>query len=89
MTLWSYRRSGGEGVIELKDRIVQFLQKDMEDMEVLMPHGCYGLIEAMREKGAVKSEEYREDGILIRARIPRKLKYSILKKLKTGHPELS
>jgi len=70
------------GLSEVEDRIVQFLQKDMEDIELILPHKHYDLAKIVREKGQVKKEEYRDKGLFISARVPKKIKYSIFKKLK-------
>jgi len=71
-----------EGLSELKDRIAQFIQKDMEDIEIVLPHKHYAIAKMIREQGTVKREEYGDDGLVISARLPRKVKYSIFKKLK-------
>jgi GTP-binding protein HflX len=72
----------GEGLSELEDRIVQFIQKDMEDIEIVLPHKHYAIAKMIREKGTVKREEYGDEGLFISARLPRKVKYSIFKKLR-------
>ncbi|MFC1644365.1 hypothetical protein ACFL5C_03525, partial [Candidatus Omnitrophota bacterium] len=71
-----------EGLEELNDRIVHFIQKDMEDIEIVLPHKHYAIANMIREKGTVKHEEYSDKGLFISARVPRKVKYSIFKKLK-------
>jgi len=72
----------GEGLMSVEDRIVQLVQKDMEDIELVLPHGKLGLAGIIRDKGVVKEEEYRDKGLYIKARLPRKDKHSIFKKLK-------
>ena len=71
----------GEGLKAVEDRIVQLVQKDMEDIEIVLPQGKFGLAGIIRDKGMVKEEEYQDEGLYIRARLPRKDKHSILKKL--------
>jgi GTP-binding protein HflX len=73
-----------EGFQELLDRVVNYLQKDMEDIEITLPHKHYTFVKMILEKGTVKEEEYREEGVYIKARVPKKIKYSIFKKLKSG-----
>jgi GTP-binding protein HflX len=80
VTISALKKQGFQGLL---DRIVNHIQKDMEDIEITLPHKHYSLIKMIREKGSVKEEEYGEEGVFIRARVPRKLKYSIFKKLKT------
>ena len=74
----------GEGLTSVEDRIVQLVQKDMEDLELVLPHGKFGLASMIRDKGLVKEEEYRDNGLYIRARLPRKDKHAIFKKLRKG-----
>ncbi|MCK4851844.1 MAG: GTPase HflX [Candidatus Omnitrophica bacterium] len=71
-----------QGLSELVDHIVSFIQGDMEDIELTLPHKYYSLAKIIREKGTVRKEEYRDNGVFIKGRIPKKVKYSILKKLK-------
>jgi len=70
------------GLTELKDKIVQFMQKDDENIEIILPHRHYSLANIIRENGAVKTEEYREEGLYIKASLPKKIKYAIFKRLK-------
>ncbi len=72
----------GEGLTDLKDLIVRYIQKDMEDIELFLPHKYYSLAKLIRESGKVRKEEYRDKGLFISARVPKKVKYSIFKKLK-------
>ncbi|MFH1878638.1 MAG: GTPase HflX [Candidatus Omnitrophota bacterium] len=72
----------GQGISDIKDRIVQFMQKDMEDIEILIPHEHYALSGVIRENGIVRHEEHRENGVFIVARIPVKIKHAIFKHLK-------
>ena len=75
-----------EGLEEIVDRIVNYLQKDMENIEITLPHKHYALLKMIRENGTIKEEEYRENGVFISARVPKKIKYSLFKKLKTKTP---
>ena len=74
------KKQGFEGLL---DRIVNHIQKDMEDIEITLPHKHYSLAKMIREKGSVKEEKYEESGVFIRARVPKKVKYSIFKRLKS------
>ena len=71
-----------EGLTELNDLIVRFTQRDMEDIELTLPHKHYTVARMIREQGSVMAEEYREDGVYIKARVPAKIKHAIFKKLK-------
>ncbi|MBD3426382.1 MAG: GTPase HflX [Candidatus Omnitrophica bacterium] len=72
----------GQGVDEVTDRIVQLTQKDMEDIELLVPHKYFDLVKAIRENGTIRSEKYTNKGLFITARVPRSVKYAIFKRLK-------
>jgi len=71
-----------EGLDHLKDLIVQYIQRDMEDIELLLPHKHYPIAKMIREKGKVRREEYTDEGLFISARVPKKIKYFIFKKLR-------
>jgi len=71
-----------EGLSAVNDRIMYFIQGDMEDLEITLPHKHYDLMKLIREEGSVKTEEYTEKGVSVTARVPRKVKYRIFKKLK-------
>ena len=77
----------GEGIQDLEDRIVQFMQKDMEDIEITLPHRYYSMAGTIRESGTIKEEKYTDDGLFIRARLPRKIKRQLFKKLKMSRPD--
>ncbi|MBU0683844.1 MAG: GTPase HflX, partial [Candidatus Omnitrophica bacterium] len=55
------------GLSQFEDRLVQFMNKEMEDIELVIPHKQYALKKIIAENGVVKSEEYREDGVFITA----------------------
>lgn len=69
------------GLAELDDFIVRYIQKDMEDIELVLPHEYYTIAGIIREKGRVRSEEYTNEGLRISARVPRKVKMQIFKAL--------
>jgi GTPase len=71
-----------KGLEEILKRIVIQIQGDMEDIELVLPHKYYSITKLIREKGSVEEEEYRDDGVYVKARVPKKVKYSILKRLK-------
>ena len=72
----------GEGIDELKDEIIRFMQKDHERIEVVLPHRHYSLAKTIRENGTVEREEYREKGLFISAYLPKSIKHKIFKRLK-------
>ncbi len=72
----------GTGITELKDRIVHLMRKDEEKIEILLPHRYSHLAKIIRENGVVDHEEYQEQGLYIIARLPKKIKYTVFKRLK-------
>jgi len=73
-----------EGFSEIFDRVINYIQEDMEDIELTLPHKHYALMKVIREKGTVSKEEYRDKGVYIKARVPKSVKYSIFRKLQEG-----
>lgn len=73
-----------EGLTELNDLIVRYIQRDMEDIDLNLPHKHYSVIKMIRDQGSVMSEKYHEDGVHIKARVPAKVKHSIFRRLKEG-----
>ncbi|MBD3379526.1 MAG: GTPase HflX [Candidatus Omnitrophica bacterium] len=71
-----------KGLEEIEDIVTRHLQKDMEDIELELPHKHYSIARLIREKGALKKERYTDKGLFISARVPRKIKFQIFKKLK-------
>ncbi|MCF0129145.1 MAG: GTPase HflX [Pseudobutyrivibrio sp.] len=59
----------GEGLPELKQELESMLRSGKEYIERLVPYTDAGLIARIRESGELLSEEYREDGIYIKAYI--------------------
>jgi len=72
----------GSGVEELETVVIEHIQKDMEDVEITVPHKYFAFAKMIQENGSIKEQEYTEEGLFIKARIPKKLKYAIFKQLK-------
>jgi len=70
------------GLEDIKEHLCRLMDKNMEDIELLIPHKCYAALILIREKGTVQREEYREDGVSVKAHVPKKIKYAVLKALK-------
>ncbi len=71
-----------EGLSAIDDLLTDYMRKDMEEMEIVLPHKHYSAAAIIRERGEVLSELYREDGLYIKARVPKKVKNQIFKTLK-------
>jgi GTPase len=71
-----------EGLEAIDDTLMDHVQKDMENMEIVLPLKHYSAAAIIREKGEVISEHYTETGLHIKARVPLKIKNQIFKTLK-------
>ena len=63
----------GAGLPELKTLLEKLLSEELLYVERLFPYAEAGRIQLIREFGQLLSEEYKEDGILVRARVPREI----------------
>lgn len=61
----------GKGLEELLEVLEEQLQNSRVQVEKLFPYAQAGDIQRIRKIGQVLEEEYREDGIFIRAWMPR------------------
>lgn len=60
----------GAGLEEFKKILGQILSEDQIYIERVYPYEKAGLIQIIRAKGKLISEEYTEDGIAVKARVP-------------------
>ena len=70
----------GEGLEELKDVLVKLLAESQIYLEELYTYKEAGKIQIIREYGSLLSEEYREDGIFVKARVPAEIFASVMPK---------
>ena len=63
----------GEGLTELKDRLEEILTEHQILIERLYPYSEAGKIQLIRKYGQLLEEEYREDGIYVKAYVPREI----------------
>lgn len=63
----------GDGLEEFKKILSQILSEDQIYIERLFPYEKAGLIQLIRSKGQLLMEEYKENGILVKARVPREI----------------
>jgi GTP-binding protein HflX len=61
----------GQGMEELKDAISEILRDQKIYIERLYAYDRAGTIQIIRKKGELLEEDYREDGIFVRAYVPR------------------
>ena len=57
----------GDGLEDLKNILEEILREEKDFLECTIPYRDAGVIQKIREKGELLSEEYREDGIFVRA----------------------
>ena len=65
----------GDGLEDLKNILEEILREEKDFLECTIPYRDAGVIQKIREKGELLSEEYREDGILVRAWVPKEFHY--------------
>ena len=65
----------GDGLENLKNILEEILREDQDFLECTIPYRDAGVIQKIREKGELLSEEYREDGIFVRAWVPKEFHY--------------
>lgn len=65
----------GDGLEDLKNILEEILREEKVFLECTIPYRDAGVIQKIREKGELLSEEYREDGIFVRAWVPKEFHY--------------
>ena len=65
----------GDGLEDLKNILEEILREEKDFLECTIPYRDAGVIQKIREKGELLSEEYREDGIFVRAWISKEFHY--------------
>lgn len=67
----------GKGLDKLLETLEESLPEKAVDMKLLLPFSKSGLAASLREEGAVVSETYVEDGLLLQAKIPPRLAHMV------------
>ena len=65
----------GDGLEDLKNILEEILREEKDFLECTVGYRDAGVIQKIREKGELLSEEYREDGIFVRAWVPKEFHY--------------
>ncbi len=65
----------GDGLEDLKNILEEILREEKDFLECTIPYRDAGVIQKIREKGELLSEEYRENGIFVRAWVPKEFHY--------------
>ncbi len=79
----------GEGFDELRDRIENMIEADIETMEMLIPHDRYDIVSRLHKLGCVKKEESIEEGIYLVGNIPISMTHRLQPYLLNGNETLS
>ncbi len=61
----------GEGLDLLVDKLSEELDRSLEEVELVIPHTRYDLVNLLHRTSHVKKERYTADGILLEAAVPR------------------
>ena len=70
----------GEGLEEFKGVLAKLLAESQIYLEELYDYKEAGKLQIIREYGSLISEEYREDGIFVKARVPAEIFISVMPK---------
>lgn len=68
----------GQGLDELKEVLAGLLAEEQIYIEELFSYREGGKLQRIREYGQLLSEEYRDDGILVKARVPAEIFVSVM-----------
>ena len=68
----------GRGLDELKDLLSKLLSEDQIYIEELFSYREGGKLQRIREYGHLLSEEYRDDGMYVKARVPAEIFMSVM-----------
>lgn len=60
----------GEGLTQVKETLEEVLREDKQLLEGVFPYGLAGQISIIRKYGELLEEEYRDNGIYVRAFVP-------------------
>lgn len=63
----------GTGLLELKELLSKLLRENKVLVERTVPYADAGILQLVRKSGELLEEDYREDGIFIRAYVPMEL----------------
>lgn len=58
------------GLDDLLEKVQEILNRDMIEVTVKVPYGNDHLLQLIHSQGSVSEEEYGEDGVLIKGRVP-------------------
>nr|WP_294530282.1 GTPase HflX [uncultured Blautia sp.] len=68
----------GEGLQELKNLLGKLISEELLYVERVFPYQEAGKIQLIRESGQLLSEEYTENGIHVKARVPKEIYHKVI-----------
>ena len=78
----------GQGLEELKEALEEILREDKQLLEGIFPYDQGGQLTVIRKYGELLEEEYREQGIYVKAFVPAELYRNLEKNMKTQEAEI-
>lgn len=63
----------GQGMEELKQKLEKLLRKNQIYVERVYPYSQAGILQLIRKQGELLEEKYQEDGIAVRAYVPKEI----------------
>ena len=63
----------GQGMEELKQKLEKVLRKNQIYVERVYPYSQAGILQLIRKQGELLEEKYQEDGIAVRAYVPKEI----------------
>lgn len=68
----------GEGLLELQELLGKLISEELLYVERVFPYQEAGKIQLIRENGQLLSEEYTENGIHVKARVPKEIYHKVI-----------
>ena len=65
----------------VENAIKSFIEENLDEIDIKVPHKNYSIASLVKKSGEILSEEYTKEGLHIVARLPKRIKASILKKI--------
>jgi len=72
----------GEGLTDVKEALLAMMREEKQYIEVLLPFSNLSIIADIRKKGELLLEEYRGDGVFVKAFVPAEIAGKLLPKEK-------
>jgi GTP-binding protein HflX len=63
----------GDGLEELRDAVTEFFTRVDKTFELVIPYTDGKKLSYLHDNGTIFEEEYREDGVYVKGRIPQEL----------------